>query len=112
MLIMNASKYRRDKFAYLSPLVHLTPLEKIASVYADNDDYSMDKVLGAYEVFLRKISDQEIRNYLNTDYEDRYNNPHYLELKVSADSLRSELSRFIFSMRGKWTDQVIEYLVF
>ncbi len=111
-LIMNASKERKDKFSYISERIHYTPLEKIAFVYADNGDYSFDKVLGIYEVFLRKITDEEIRNSLQIDYENRYSNPSYLELKVSADSLRTELTRFIFSMRGIWTDQVLEYLVF
>lgn len=113
-LILNASKEKRDKFAYLSPKIHLTPLEKIADVYADNGVASFDKILAAYEVFLRKVSDQGIRNSLKIDYEERYSNPHYMELKVSSDLLRTELTRFIFSMgvRGIWTDRVIEYLIF
>lgn len=112
LLIMNASKERKDKFAYISTRIHYTPLEKIALVYADNGDYSFDKILGIYEVFLRKVTDEKIRNSLQIDYENRYSNPHYLELKVSADSLRTELTRFIFSMRGVWTDHVLEYLIF
>lgn len=112
LLIMNASKERKDKFAYISTRIHYTPLEKIAFVYADNGDYSFDKILGIYEVFLKKVTDEKIRNSLQIDYENRYSNPYYLELKVSADSLRTELTRFIFSMRGIWTDQVLEYLMF
>ncbi len=112
LLLMNASKERKDKSAYISTRIHYTPLEKIAFVYADNRDYSFDKILGIYEVFLRKVADEKIRNSLQIDYENRYSNPHYLELKVSADSLRTELTRFIFSMRGVWTDHVLEYLIF
>jgi hypothetical protein len=111
-LIMNASKERRDKFTYISSKIHLTPLEKIAFVYSDNEDHSFDKILGIYEVFLRKITDRSIRNTLQIDYGNRYSNPHYLELKVSADSLRTELTRFVFSMKGIWTEQVLEYLIF
>lgn len=112
LLILDASKERKDKFSYISSRIHYTPLEKIALVYADNGDYSFNKILGIYEVFLRKVTDEKIRNSLQIDYENRYSNPYYLELKVSADSLRTELTRFIFSMKGVWTDQVLEYLIF
>lgn len=111
-LIMNASKERKDKFSYISSKIYLTPLEKIAFVYSDNEDNSFDKILGIYEIFLRKITDVDIRNGLQIDYKHRYSNPHYIELRESAESLRTELTRFVFSMKGIWTEQVLEYLIF
>lgn len=112
LLVMNASKNRTDKFGYISSEIHLTPIEKIIHVYSDNNDPNIDRVLGHYDVFLRKISDPEIRQALQVDYDDRYLNPYYADLKVNSDSLQTELVRFIFARKGSWADQIYEYLIF
>jgi predicted nucleotidyltransferase len=115
LLVLNASKHyqlEKSKRNYIRPLISLTPLEKIAHVYQDNNDRSLSRVFSIYEVFLRKISDPKIRNSLRIEYEQRHNNPDYLELKVTSDALQTELTRFIFAQRGRWTEQVFEYLIF
>jgi len=114
-LVLNASKHTEhddSKLAYILPRIELTPLEKIAHVYKDNHDHSASRVYSIYDVFLRKVSDPEIRKALRADYEDRYSNPYYVELKVTSDALQTELTRFIFAQKGRWTEQVFEYLVF
>lgn len=114
-LILNASKFRderKTKFSYIAENIYLTPLEKILHVYHDNNDPSYSRILGIYDIFLRKISDSNIRASLRADYEERYSNPYYAEMKVNSDSLQTELTRFIFSRRGIWTDQIFEYLIF
>lgn len=115
LLTLNASKYRSEqktKFSYIAEHTFLTPIEKIVSVYQDNGDPSYRRVLGIYDIFTRKISDPTIRQALKADYEERYSNPYYSELKVNSDSLQTELSRFIFAQKGRWTDQIFEYLLF
>jgi len=115
LLILNACKKTEEndnKFTYISSLIDLTPLEKIVHVYQDNNDMSFKRVLGIYNTFMRKLSDKDIREALHVDYEDRYDNPYYSELKVTSDALQTELTRFIFAQRGRWTEQVFEYLLF
>ncbi len=72
----------------------------------------VSRILGIYDIFIRKISDANIRASLRSDYEERYSNPYYSELKVNSDSLQTELTRFIFAQKGKWTDHIYEYLIF
>jgi len=112
LLVMNASKNRTDKFGYISSKIHLTPIEKIIHIYSDNNDPNIDRVLGHYDVFLRKMSDPEIRQALQADYDDRYLNPYYADLKVNSDGLQTELTRFILARKGIWSDLIYEYLIF
>lgn len=112
LLIMNASKNQHDKLTYLSSKIPLTPIEKVAHVYSDNGDPSIDRVLGPYDVFLRKISDPQVRGALQAEYDDRYLNSQYADLRVNSDALQVELTRFIHARRGVWTDQIYEYLIF
>ena len=112
LLVMNASKNRTDKFGYISSKIHLTPIEKIIHVYSDNNAPNIDRVLGPYDMFLRKISDPEIRQALQADYDNRYLNPYYADLKVNSDGLQTELTRFIFARKGIWSDLIYEYLIF
>ena len=115
LLTVNASKHREEKdnkYNYLKPWIELTPLEKIVHVYIDNNDSSYHRILGIYNTFIRKISDKDIRRAMKVDYDERYTNPFYAELKVNSDSLQSELTRFILKQRMNWTDQIFEYLFF
>lgn len=115
LLCLNSSKYIKNgnnKFSYISSKIELTPLEKIVHVYQDNIDLSFTKILGISNVYIRKISDPTIRKALQTDYEDRYLNPYYSELKVASDALQTELTRFIFAQKEHWTDAIYEYLIF
>jgi len=115
LLVLNSSKHTEDdddKWAYLSTRIELSPLEKIAHVYKDNRDHSVNRVLSIYDVFLRKISNPELRKALRIDYDERYKSPDYIEMKVTSDALQTELTRFIFAQKGRWTEQVLEYLIF
>jgi predicted nucleotidyltransferase len=112
LLILNSSKNRTNKYEYIFKNIFLTPLEKIISVYRDNHDYNYYKLLGAYNIFLGRINNKEIRASLQVDYEERYNNPYYSELKVTSDAFQGELTRFIDSHRGNWTETIFEYLIF
>lgn len=112
LLIMDASKDRKDKFQYFENHIHLTPIERIVTVYTNNNDFNYVKLLGAYNMFLNKINDDKIRQALKVEYDDRYDNPHYANLKVSSDLLQSELSRFVFAQKNNWSQQIYEYLIF
>ena len=114
-LILNASKgskIGKSKLNYMLERMELTPLEKIANVYIDCGDHSLKRVLGIYNTFMHKMSDPRIRNDLRVDYDDRYNNPHYAELKVTSDALQTELTRFVLHHKFNWTEQIFEYLLF
>ena len=114
-LIMNASKpeYRGNKLGYIKSHLSLTPIERIAHVYRDNDDYNIDRVLAHWDFFLRRITNADSRNRLqDIEYKSRYANPEYADLKINSDGLQSELTRFIWSRRGHWSSRVFEYLFF
>ena len=112
MLILNASKYAKDKFDYLTAHIELTPIEKISHVYIDNKE-DPSQFLQLYEAFLSNMSKKEVRdNLLGLGYEERYKSPYYKELKSDSDKLCTELSRFVLSKQGVWTDAVFEYLLF
>lgn len=112
LIILNASKERKDKFEYIKEHIFFTPIEKIACVYIDNKDYNFTRLIGAYDIFLAKLNDKKIRKELQVDYQDRYNNPYYAELKVTSDAFSSELTRFIFAQRNNWSEAAFEYLLF
>lgn len=112
LLILNASKLRERKFEYIKERIKFTPVEKIVSVYLDNNDFNFSRLIGAYDIFLGKLNDKEVRKQLQVEYDDRYNNPHYAELKVTSDTFIAELTRFILSKRGVWSEEVFEYLIF
>lgn len=112
LLILNSSKERKDKYGYLKEKIFLTPIEKIASVYHDNNDFGVTRLLSAYDMFLGKMNQESVRNSLQAEYKDRFNNSVYSELKVSSDALISELTRFIYKQQGNWSTDVFEYLLF
>jgi len=112
-LILNSSKKRSEKINYLKSNIHLSPLEKIYSVYEDNIDYNFERVMGAYNNFLQKVQNNNVRNELKKlTYNDRYCNDDYVQLKINSDFLQSELTRFIMDNRNNWTSKIIEYLFF
>jgi hypothetical protein len=112
LLILNASKYGVDKYSYLKSHIYATPLEKVLHVYNDNGREPV-KLLLCYERFVSMMNDENIRGGLcGLDYNERYDNPKYEELKSNSDELCKELTTFIFSMRTIWADTVFEYLLF
>ena len=114
-IVLNASKctsVENDKLSYIASKIELTPIEKLVHVYRDNSDNSYIKILGIYDFFMRKLSNASIRGELSVDYRDRYSNQHYSDLKVTSDALQTELTRFVSSQKGNWTEQVFEYLIF
>jgi hypothetical protein len=91
----------------------LTPLERLAWVYESNRDQSFYRVLGLYNVFLRRASDPDWRAKLQkADYDDRYSVPEFAEMKANSDALAAELTRFMFARRGQWSERFFEYLFF
>ena len=114
-LILNASTrdHRDKKYDYVRSNLELSPIERIVHVYADNADSNIDRVLGYWNFFLEKLSDDNVRMSLrDTPYEDRYSNTHYADLKVNSDGLQSELTRFIWARREQSSSRVYEYLFF
>ena len=60
-----------------------------------------------------RLSDPSVRVQLNAlDYDRRYENPLFADLKANSDSFQSELARFIYARRGQWSDRFFEYLIF
>ncbi len=112
MLLLNASKYGREKCDYLSGKISLTPLEKMCHVYLDNDE-DPAQFVSLYEAFLLAMSDVSVRKSLvGLEYDHRYSSQDYKRLKDNSDRLSSELTRFILETRENWTNAAFEYLIF
>jgi hypothetical protein len=112
-LIGEASKYQKeDKIAFVSDHLALTPLERLGLVYEQNHDHGFFRVIGFYNVFLSRLSDQKWRDNLNVGYDERYTRPEFSEMKANSDALVAELIRFVFARRGQWSDRFFEYLLF
>lgn len=112
-LLGEASKYQGEgKISFVRKHLALTPLERLGLVYKDNHDYGFFRVIGLYNVFLSRVSDEDWRANLNVDYEHRYTHPGFSEMKANSDALVAELLRFVFARRGQWSDRFFEYLIF
>ena len=112
-LIGEASKHSGErKIDFVKEGLALTPLERIALVYDQNQDHAFFRLIGLYNVFLSRLSDEEWRSRLNVDYEERYTLPEFSEMKANSDALAAELLRFVFARRGQWSERFFEYLLF
>lgn len=112
-LIGEASKYQGEaKISFVREHLALTPLERLGLVYKGNHDYGFFRVIGLYNVFLSRLSDEAWRAKLNVDYDHRYSLPEFSEMKANSDGLVAELLRFVFARRGQWSDRFFEYLLF
>lgn len=127
MLLGEASKERENKVSWLQEKLKMTPLERLAWVYEQNQDWNFHRIAGLYHVFLSQLNDSEVREKLNVDpvgeagdeenqgeelYKQRYASPEFASLKANSDGLIAELLRFILERRGKWTERFFEYLIF
>jgi len=124
MLLGEASKEREDKVTWLKNNLKMTPLERIAWVYEQNQDWNFYRIAGFYNVFLSNLNKQEVRNKLNFNpeslttstesetYDERYKIPEFSALKANSDALIAELLRFVLSRRGSWSERFFEYLLF
>lgn len=102
----------KDKVTKLRKYIKLTPIERVFQIYKDNNDAMFYRFAGAYDVFLRHISDPSIRKKLmDLEYNDRYKEGAFADLKANSDALAAEIVRFIFARRGSWSDRFYEYLL-
>lgn len=112
-LLLTSSIYRRNKLSFLRDNVFLSPLEKVYCAYDLNNDTNFERVLGAYDTFLHRMMQDDVKNELKSlDYRRRFTSRNYAELKTNSDFLQAELTRFILDNRGHWTSKVFEYLIF
>jgi hypothetical protein len=115
MLLGESSKERENKIGWLKQRLKMTPLERIAWVYKVNNE-SFSSLAKLYNIFLENINDETIRERLNIEfeYEERYNNQPFNDLKFNSDALISELLRFVLARHsnGSWTERFFEYLIF
>jgi hypothetical protein len=93
-------------------MVDKTPLERIVAVYLDANDRGYERLLSAYDVFLLRMQDEQAREDLQVEYNDRYTSTAYRQMRISADVIASELTRFVFAQRDRWTQRMFEYLLF
>lgn len=115
-LLGECSQERDDKEAWLVSKLRLTPLERVATAYAQNKDPNVFRVLGFYNTYLSVFSDPAVRAKLtdsgDTAYELRYEIDSYALLKSNSDGLVAELLRFVLDRRGRWSERFFEYLFF
>ena len=118
LLLGECSKEKDNKIAWLREHLILTPMQRIEKVYALNNDDGFSVLLDAYEVFMSRMNDPQIRKVL---VEARPNSldelramklPEYDELHANSDILIKELTRFTLDRRGDWSDAFFEYLIF
>jgi hypothetical protein len=109
-----ASKHTdEEKMEIVWQALPLTPLERLAWVYDQNRDEAFFRVVGLYNVFTSRISDESVRRQLNAiDYADRYSVPEFAELKANSDAFVAELLRFVRARNGAWSERFFEYLIF
>ncbi len=101
-----------EKGLELRSWIEKNPLERFRTAYEIAEDPGFYKVAGLYNTYMNLMSDPEIReSLLNLDYDHRYNSSYFSMLKSNSDALASEISRFIFSRRGSWSDRFLEYLL-
>lgn len=113
LLILNSSKRRSKKQDYLREHIHLTPIERLHHVYDDNGDFNFDRVIEAYDLFLSKLYNDEVREELKAlDYAGRHSSRIFSELKLNSQFLQSELTRFVLDNRRNWSPLIFEYLIF
>ena len=116
-LLGECSKERQDKVTWLRGRLKMTPLERLAWVYAANKDWGFFRVAGYYDTFLHLLNKPGVREELTLDpeghaYAERYKLTHFAALKANSEGLVAELMRFILARRSEWTERFFEYLLF
>ncbi len=116
-LLGESGKETRDPVGWLSAQLRLTPLERIAAVYAANDDPHFENVAAAYERFLTMMGNPDVRAVLSAAAPagpDEFRQPPqvYEELRANAESLATDLVRFMLSRRTEWGEQFFHGLFF
>ncbi len=92
----------------LAEYVALTPLERVARVYAEHGDPHFERVAVAYERFLAVLADPEQRARLGAEPPAtvadlcRAAPLGYDELLANARGLRRELLRFVLARQADW----------
>jgi hypothetical protein len=117
MLLGEASKpSNKKKMKTVRERLYLTPLERLAWAYQENNDDGLARLLGLYNVFIARLSDEtwrgRIRAITNQQYDKRYEVPEFGEVKANSDALQAELTRFVFARKGSWSNRFFEYLLF
>jgi len=113
-VILNASKkeYYLEKEKYIKSMLNYTPIERISKIMEENG-HSAHTLLYNYDYFLGMINQESIRNKLfNLDYSERHNHSIFGKLKRNSVFLQEELTNFVLSMRGVWSNKAIGYLIF
>jgi hypothetical protein len=101
-----------QKLEHLKRYIGYPPLERFVRVYEANEDDNLFRLLGPYNHFLQKLSDEKLRGELaDIDYNDRYSRSEFASLKSNSDALAAEISRFMMTRRGQWSDRFFEYLL-
>jgi hypothetical protein len=118
LLLGEGSKGDADRVGALLRRLPLTPLERVAAVYADNGDPHFGRVAAAYDRFLALTADPEKRAEISAAAPAsaadlrRPAPPVYEELMANASLLRRELVRFVLERRGDWGERFFEMLFF
>ncbi len=112
-LLGESSRCLGDRVQWLINHLGLTPLERIAAVYAIHDDARIDLVLTNYDRFLQLMADGDERDRLaNPPGEPGRLDEHPLfrEMRRNGSAIAVELTRFINARRLCWGDELIASL--
>jgi hypothetical protein len=116
-LLGESDKETVDRVGWLSAYLRLTPLERIAAVYSANDDPHFENVAVPYERFLTMMGNPDVRAALSAAAPagpDEFREPPkvYEDLRANAESLATELVRFLLARRAEWGERFFRGLFF
>ena len=117
-LLGECSKEKKDKISWLNSRLDMTMLERLQYVYDKNMDDNFEIFLDAYEYFMKKLNNDEIRCKLvnatpgSLAELNHTSLPEYKDLHENSKKIISELTRFTLERRGQWSDAFFEYLLF
>jgi|GEM_PF-1465723 len=88
------------------------PVEKLATIFLEKDKKDLITPFVFYNEFLEKINDTMIREQLNEiDYDARYENDIFSELKENSDEFHEELIKIFNEFKQDWDEMIYDLLI-
>ncbi len=117
-LLGESNKEKDDKITWLAGRLGRTPLDRIAEVYAANDDPHFGRVAAAYDCFLAGMNDATVRAELAGAAPAKPEDltcpapASYAALDANARALAGEFLRFVLARRDDWGERFFTHLLF
>lgn len=115
LLLGQSSNRTDDKLGWLHSRLSLTPLERVALVFAEYEDGGFRRIADGYEKFMSAMDDGKTRQQLldtaprSIAELERAFDPVYAHLHKVTGVIASELTRFILERRADWNPRFFQY---